>query len=215
MLVWAIGSLEGYTNRVELLCVEVDCVEEVANPIPVERAQGLLRVVSGAPSGSFDGGINIAALKTVAEGSADAAVQGYPPMFFGSRDNLLTEKARQAVHSHAQRQISRNDRQLQKEDLNVNLRNMYLGWNRRIHDETASKLAEVDQKSGVRSSLEIIGRGGYTSGWHLEQYSGDRRQLVLLAHCPHCLNKTVTQRKWLPQIKCYLKSGRQSRGRRH
>ena len=31
----------------------------------------------------------------------------------------------------------------------------------------------------------------------------------------HCLNKTVTQRKWLPQIKCYPKSGRQSRGRRH
>ena len=31
----------------------------------------------------------------------------------------------------------------------------------------------------------------------------------------HCLNKTVTQRKWLPQIKCYPKSGRQSRGGRH
>ena len=31
----------------------------------------------------------------------------------------------------------------------------------------------------------------------------------------HCLNKTVTQRDWLPQIKCYPKSGRQSRGRRH
>ncbi len=31
----------------------------------------------------------------------------------------------------------------------------------------------------------------------------------------HCLNKTVTQRKWLPQIICYPKSGRQSRGRRH
>ena len=30
----------------------------------------------------------------------------------------------------------------------------------------------------------------------------------------HCLNKTVTQRKWLPQIKYYPKSGRQSRGKR-
>ena len=156
MLVWAIGSLEGYTNRVELLCVEVDCVEEVANPIPVERAQGLLRIVSDAPSGSFDGGINIAALKTAAEEVLMRQFKGISDAF-GSRDNLLTEKARQAVHSHAQRQIIRNDRQLQKEDLNVNLRNMYLGWNRRIHDETATKLAEVDQKSGVRSSLEIIG----------------------------------------------------------
>ena len=24
---------------------------------------------------------------------------------------------------------------------------------------------------------------------------------------PHCLNKTVTQRKWLPQIKCYPNRG--------
>ena len=31
----------------------------------------------------------------------------------------------------------------------------------------------------------------------------------------HCLNKTVTQHDWLPQIKCYPKSGRRSRGRRH
>ena len=31
----------------------------------------------------------------------------------------------------------------------------------------------------------------------------------------HCLNKTVTQRKWLPQIKCYPKRGRRSRGRRY
>ena len=31
----------------------------------------------------------------------------------------------------------------------------------------------------------------------------------------HCLNKTFTQRDWLPQIKCYPKSGRRSRGRRH
>ena len=68
-----------------------------------------------------------------------------------------TEKAKQAVQSHAQRQIDRNERQLQREDLNVNLRNMYDGWNRRIRTETVSKLAEIDQKGRVRSSLEIIG----------------------------------------------------------
>ena len=78
-------------------------------------------------------------------------------MSFSSRDGLLTEKAKQAVRSHAQRQISRNERQLSRDDLNINLRNMYSGWNRRIEDETKSKLSEIDRKSGVRSSLEIIG----------------------------------------------------------
>ena len=43
---------------------------------------------------------------------------------------------------------------------------------------------------------------------------GDGEADTLIA-AAHCLNKTVTQRKWLPQIKCYPNSGRRSRGRRH
>ena len=31
----------------------------------------------------------------------------------------------------------------------------------------------------------------------------------------HCLNKNLTHAKWVPQIKCYPKYGRQPRGRRH
>ena len=31
----------------------------------------------------------------------------------------------------------------------------------------------------------------------------------------HCLTQIVTQRKWLPQLKCYRKLGKQPRGRRH
>ena len=76
---------------------------------------------------------------------------------FGARDGLLTEKAKSAVRSHAERQLSRNERQLSRDDLNVNLRNMYRGWNRRIEDETESKLAEIERRSGIRSSLETIG----------------------------------------------------------
>ena len=34
---------------------------------------------------------------------------------------------------------------------------MYNGQNRRIHDETEAKVTELDRRSGVRSSLEIIG----------------------------------------------------------
>ena len=124
--------------------------------IPVEQAQELLRVVSDAPSSALYGGIDVDALKGTAEEVLLRQFKGVSDAF-GSRDNLLTEKAKQAVHSHAQRQISRNERQLQREDLNINLRNMYLGWNRRINDETTSKLAEINQKGGVRSSLETIG----------------------------------------------------------
>ena len=156
MLVWAIGSLEGYTNRVELLCAAVDCAEGMAKSIPVEQAQELLRAVSDTAGSALYGGINVEALKAAAEEVLLRQFKGVSDTFV-SRDNLLTEKAKQAIQSHAQRQIGRNERHLQSENLNINLRNMYQGWNRRIHDETVSKLAEIDQKGGIRSSLEIIG----------------------------------------------------------
>ena len=69
----------------------------------------------------------------------------------------MVEKAKRAARSHADRQITRNERQLSKSELNINLRNMYRGWNRRIEDETQSKLTEIESRSGVRSSLETIG----------------------------------------------------------
>ena len=156
MLIWAIGSLEGYTNRVDLLCASVDCAEDLARPIPVERAQELLRSVSDGSCGVVYGGIDVEVLKPAGEEVLLEQFQGTSHAF-AVRDSLLTEKVKQAVQSHAQRQIDRNERQLQRKDLNVNLRNMYDGWNRRIRTETESKLAEIDQKGRVRSSLEIIG----------------------------------------------------------
>ena len=42
-----------------------------------------------------------------------------------------------------------------------------------------------------------------------------KRDLSLLTPTPHCLTQIVTLRKWLPQLKCYRKLGRQPRGRRH
>jgi hypothetical protein len=95
-------------------------------------------------------------LKTQAEQTLLSQFEGVATIF-GSRDRLLTDKAIRAVRSHAERQISRNERQLSKTDLNINLRNMYSGWNRRVENEAQSKIAEIERKSGVRSSLEIIG----------------------------------------------------------
>ena len=156
MLVWALGTMEGYTNRVELLCSAVDISTRTVTPVPVERAQELSRGMSTPLNGQLPGDINVEELIAQAEETLLSQFKGIADVFAG-RDGLLTDKARQAVRSHAQRQVNRNERQLSREDLNSNLRNMYVGWNRRIVAETEAKLAEIDRKSGIRSSLEVIG----------------------------------------------------------
>ena len=155
-LVWAIGSLEGYATRAELLCAALDSATEKVSPIAVERAQKLLLAITAPHDRLSFRSFDVEALKTRAEQFLLSEFNGIATLF-GERDRLLTEKAESAVRSHVKRQLSRNERQLAKDDLNVNLRNMYLGWNRRIEDETESRLAEIKRKSGVRSSLEVIG----------------------------------------------------------
>ena len=155
-LVWAIGSLDGYATRAELLCVAVDSATEDVSPITVERAQKLLLTMLAPHDGLAFDSFDVEALRTRAEQFLLSEFNGIATAF-GERDRLLTEKAGSAVRSHARRQLNRNERQLARDDLNVNLRNMYLGWSRRIEGETESKLAEIRRKSGIRSSLEIIG----------------------------------------------------------
>ena len=88
MLIWAIGSLEGYTNRVDLLCAAVDCAEGLAKPIPVEQAQQLLRSVSGGSGGALHGGIDVEALKTAGEEVLLEQFKGTSDAFV-ARDSLL------------------------------------------------------------------------------------------------------------------------------
>ena len=156
MLVWAIGSLDGYANRAELLCVSVDCVTERVSPMPVEDAQKLLQAMSEPNDGMSSAILDVENLKTLAEKTLLSEFRGLAAVF-GERDRMLTDKAKRAVTSYAERQIRRNKRQLAKGDLNVSLRNMYLGWNRRIEGETKSRLAEIERRGGVRSALEVIG----------------------------------------------------------
>ena len=155
-LVWAIGSLNGYATRAELLCAAVDSNTGEVSPITVERAQELLLAMSTPHDGPSPDSFDVEVLKTRAEQFLLSEFNGVASGF-AERDRLLTEKAESAVRSHAKRQLNRNERQLARDDLNVNLRNMYLGWSRRIEGETESRLAEIGRKSGIRSSLEIIG----------------------------------------------------------
>ena len=155
-LVWAIGSLDGYAAKAELMCATVDIAAQEVSPIPVEQAQRLLLAMSDPHDGLSVNSLDVEALKTRAEQFLMTEFNGVAAAF-AARDTLLTDKAERAVLSHAERQLSRNQRQLARDDLNANLRSMFLGWSRRIEDETQSKLAEIRRKSGIRSSLEIIG----------------------------------------------------------
>ena len=155
-LVWAIGSLNGYATRAELLCAAVDSSTGEVSPITIERAQKLLLAMSEPRDGVSADSFDMEALKTRAEQFLMSEFNGVATTF-AERDRLLTERAESAVRSHSKRQLNRNERQLAKDDLNVNLRNMYLGWSRRIEGETEFRLAEIRRKSGIRSSLEIIG----------------------------------------------------------
>ena len=156
VLVWAVGSLQGYANRAELLCASLDCATESIDPLRLDQAQELVRSMSPPASGQVDVGLDIESLKARAEQSLLAQFE-HTAAAFRSRNQLLTEKARRAIRSHAERQLSRNQRHLARPDLNPRLRSLYSGWNRRVEETMQTKLDEIEQKGGVRTSLEVIG----------------------------------------------------------
>ena len=153
MLVWAVGSLEGYTNRAELLCTTVECTTGIVSPITVQQAQESLRALKPSRQSL---GYDLDQLTTQAEQSLLEQFDMLADTF-KLRNDLLTDKARQALSSHAERKLSRIERQLSRQDLKTNIRNLYRGWSRRIEAETKSKMEEIERKAQVRSALEIIG----------------------------------------------------------
>ena len=155
MLVWAVGSLEGYTSRAELLCVAVDCASGSVRTMAVEQAQEWVRMLTPAPDGR-SGDVDLDQLTTRAE---QTLLDQFALLAkaFNSRNDLLTDKARQAVRSHAARKLSWLQRQLSRDDLKNNMRNLYRGWSTNIEAETQAKMDEIEQRGQVRSSLEIIG----------------------------------------------------------
>ena len=156
MLVWAVGSLEGYTNRAELLCATIDFATGSASPISVNQAQAWMCALS--PPQGEQGNVD-ADIETLMLQAEQTLLSQFDRLAttFKSRNDLLMDKAKQAVRSHAERTLSRNKRQLSRNDLKDNIRNLYRGWNRRIEAETQSKMDEIEQKSQTRSTLEIIG----------------------------------------------------------
>lgn len=153
ILVWAVGSLEGYTSRAELLCATVACETGEVRRITVEQAQEALHSLKPSQQSPY---YDLDQLMVQAEHSLLEQF-GLFAEIFKLRNNLLTEKARQALNSHAERKLARVERQLSRHDLKDNIRNMYRGWSRRIEAETKSKIEEIERRAQVRSSLQIIG----------------------------------------------------------
>ena len=155
-VVWAIGTLEGYAGRSELLCASVDVDKGRVVSLPVEQAQRLARAME-APLD--EGSYPLADVESLREQAEQILLRQFKEASesFASRDRMLADKATQAVKSLANRRRQRNDDQLAKPDLDDRLRSLHLGWNRRIEQETAVKLDDIERKSGVRSSFEVIG----------------------------------------------------------
>ena len=155
MLVWAVGSLEGYTNHAELVCTAMDCATGSIRNISVSEAHEWTRALKHPGNGPQ----NVAEVRLLlakAEQALFVQFEGITTTFT-SRNNLLTEKARQAVRSYAQRKLGWLRQQLSREDIHDNIRNLYSGWSRRIESETKTKLERVEQRSRIKSALEIIG----------------------------------------------------------
>jgi hypothetical protein len=156
LLVWAIGSLEGYTQRAELLCTTVDFESGQASSISSELAQewvaGLAPQLDGVGVNSLD------KEKIMSKGERNLISQFEDlTESFSTRNNLLREKAIQAVTTFADRKVGWLDQQLARAGLKNNIRNLYSGWRQRLESETKTKIEEIEQKSAVRSSLQVIG----------------------------------------------------------
>jgi hypothetical protein len=148
-----IGTLEGYTNRAELLCANVDPETGVVKPTLPSEAHHLVRNLQ---RGSSDTPKDIELFIARAESNLLEQFDGFTQRF-SKRNALLAEKARQAVTSHAERKLQWLQRQSARNDLRDNIRNLYRGWSQRIETETKAELAQLDDKSTTRSSLLIIG----------------------------------------------------------
>ena len=156
MLVWAVGSLEGYTNRVELLCATVDCDTGTVNPISIDQAQKWMRTLSPVCDGQQIVSVDSDMLLPQAEQALLAQFKDLTGTF-NLRNGLLSDKAKHAVTSHTKGRLSWLERQLARNDIKNNIRNLYRGWRRRLEAETQSKMEDIERKSQVRSSLEVIG----------------------------------------------------------
>ena len=92
ILIWAVGMLEGYTNRAEILCVTVNCTTKSVHPVTGNQAQEWTQMLS-----PFEGGrcvdIDVADLLPYGEKTLLAQFDKLGKVF-NSRNDLLAEKAK-------------------------------------------------------------------------------------------------------------------------
>lgn len=167
VLIWAIATLHGYASRSEVICMRVDPSTWKASHLPLGQAQQLAKVMTTPPDD--DQQRSVASHSTLQRPAADVQRaqteaertlwQHFNAVYesFAARDRVLVDKAKQAVRSHAERQQRRNSEQLDNPNLDIRLKKLYSGWNRRIAREVETKIRDIARRSDMRSSLEIIG----------------------------------------------------------
>lgn len=155
-IVWAIGSLEGHTNRAEILCAAVDCDTGESRPITVAEAQEITRALAPMPDGQPSFSEDVQALEAKAESTL---IEEFDKIrgVFNSKNAALVEQTKRATASLAKRRIARNNRRLSEDDLNPNIGRMLRSENRNTQANAEAKLADIDRRSLAQSSMEIIG----------------------------------------------------------
>ncbi len=156
MLIWAIGSLEGYARRAELLCATIDSANGIVKPTPVERAQEILRHMKTTEHETSEATVDLEQQMQIAEQELLNQFNEVTQTFT-SRNAILVEKAKRSVRSQAERTINNNNRRLAEHDLNENLRVMFNRSNENTRNGLQAKLDQIDQRAGVKSSIEMIG----------------------------------------------------------
>lgn len=155
-IVWAIGSLEGYTNRAELLCAAVDCDTGEVAMVPVATAQEWTRALTPLAGGQGEFREDAEELKTKAESALWTEFDKIKSAF-DSKNDALVKQAKRSVESLAERKVRRNETLMSREGLHENIRNMHRGRIRNIQTDAKSKLAEIDSRSRSLSSVVTIG----------------------------------------------------------
>ncbi len=156
ILVWAIGSLDGYARKADLICATIDATTGTVDPISIEDAQDILRSTTPTGDGLFDAPLDLEHQMKLAE--RELLTQfNETASSFRSRNAILIEKAERSVRSHAERRMKRYIDRLSEPELSANLRIMFTSAKQNVRNQMQAKLDQIEQRGGVRSSLEVIG----------------------------------------------------------
>jgi superfamily II DNA or RNA helicase len=156
LIVWAVGTSEGYVSRVGLYCAEVDVdSREVISNEPDETNQLLEKLLGDSSNLELD----LEELASVVESGEKYLLELFQKdgLEFQFRNEQLTDKAVMAVRSYPERKLPWLRGQADRREYPASIQNMYRGWADNLEKEAEANLKKLEAKRNVMSSLELIG----------------------------------------------------------